>query len=117
MTPVKLPGLFYDDVLVNMIVGYTELYGHREKANISFEITNEKIRLFLRMLLLRGCYKLPDREMYCETSPNTSSFEQQVCSTKRGYAYALPLATNSCKKRNVATLNSEHQAKMQCNFD
>ena len=27
------------------------------------------------------------------------------------------IGTNSCKKRNVATLNSAHQAKKQCNFD
>ena len=45
-----------------MIVGYTKLYIHREKADISFEITNEKIRLFLSMLLLSECHKLPDRK-------------------------------------------------------
>ena len=38
-------------------------------------------------------------------------------STKIGYANALSLGTNSCKKKNVATLNSTHQAKKQCNFD
>ena len=31
-----------------MIVGYTKLYSHREKADISFKITNKKNRLFLR---------------------------------------------------------------------
>ena len=45
---------FFDDVLVDMIVGYTKVYSHREKVDISFEITNEKIRIFLRMLLLNG---------------------------------------------------------------
>ena len=30
-----------------MTVGYTKLYGHKEKAYSSFEITNEKFRLFL----------------------------------------------------------------------
>ena len=54
-----------------MIIGYTTLYSHRERADISLEITNEKIRLFLSMLLLRGCHKFPDREMYWETTPNT----------------------------------------------
>ena len=44
--------LFFDDALVDMIVGYTKFYSHREKADISFKITNEKIRLFLSMLLL-----------------------------------------------------------------
>ena len=33
-------------------------------------------------------------------------FERQVCSTKIIYANALALGTNSCKKRNVTTLNS-----------
>ena len=74
VTPLRLPELFFDDVLVNMIVGYTNLYSHREKADTSLEITNEKIHLFLNMLLLRGFHKLPDREIYWETTADT--FEQ-----------------------------------------
>ena len=31
-------------------------------------------------------------------------------------ANALSLGTNSCKKSNVTTLNSAHQAKKQCNM-
>ena len=52
-TPLKIIELFFDDVLVDMIVGYTKLYSHREyreKAVISFEIANEKNGLFLSML-------------------------------------------------------------------
>ena len=64
VTPLRLLELFFDDVLVDMIVGYTKLYNHREKADISFEITNEKIHLFLSMLLLSECHKLPDRKMH-----------------------------------------------------
>ena len=71
MTPLRLFELFFDDVLVDMIVGYTKLHSHREKADISFEITNEKIHLLLGMLLLSGCHKFPDRKMYWETTPNT----------------------------------------------
>ena len=41
-TPLTLLKLFFDDVLVDMIVGYTELYIQRKKADISFEIANEK---------------------------------------------------------------------------
>ena len=70
-TPLRLLEFFFDDVLVYMIVGYTKLYSHREKADISFEITNEKIYLFLSMVLLRRGHKLPDREMYWETTSNT----------------------------------------------
>ena len=47
--------------------GYPKLYSHREKTDISFEITNDKIRLFVSMLQLSGCHKLPDRKMYWET--------------------------------------------------
>ena len=47
MTPLRLLELFFDDVLVDMIFGYTKLYSDREKADISFEITNEKIHLFV----------------------------------------------------------------------
>ena len=70
MNPLRLLKLFLDDALVDMIVGYTKLYSQREKTGISFEITNEKIRLFLSMLLLSGCLKLPDRKLHRELAPN-----------------------------------------------
>ena len=81
LTPVRLLELFSDDTLVNMIVGYTKLYTQREKADIRFEITNQKIRLFLGMLLLReaggggggvvgGDYS-PDSKFNWETTPDT----------------------------------------------
>ena len=38
----KLDKLFFDDALVDIIVGYTKLYSYRKKADISFDITNEK---------------------------------------------------------------------------
>ena len=71
VTPPTLLELFFDDVLVDMIVGYKILYSHREKADISFKITNENIRLFLSMLLLSKCHKFPDGKMYWETIPDT----------------------------------------------
>ena len=40
VTLLRLLELFFDGVSVDMIVGYTKLYSHREKAEISFEITN-----------------------------------------------------------------------------
>ena len=49
-----------------MMVGYTKLYSHRQKADISFKITDEK-----NLLLLGGCHKLPCRKMYWETTPDT----------------------------------------------
>ena len=39
-TPLRRFELFLDDALVDMIVGYTKLHSHREKAGTSFEITN-----------------------------------------------------------------------------
>ena len=38
----KLDKLFYDDALIDIIFGYTKLYSYRKKADISFDITNEK---------------------------------------------------------------------------
>ena len=54
VTPLRLPELFFDE-LVDMIIGSTKLYSHREKADISFKTTDEKIWLFFSMLLLSGC--------------------------------------------------------------
>ena len=36
-TPLRLFELQFDDALVDMIVSYTKQYGHRKKANTSFE--------------------------------------------------------------------------------
>ena len=66
VTFLRLVQLFFDDVLVGMIVGYTKLQNHRDKVDVCFEITHEKIRLFLCMLLLSWCHKLLDSKMYRE---------------------------------------------------
>ena len=52
-------------MLVDTIVGYTKLYSHIEKVDISFEITN----LYLSMLLFSRYNKLPEHQMYWETIP------------------------------------------------
>ena len=70
VTPLKLFELFFDDVLVDMIFGYKKLNSTKEKAEISFEITNEKIHFLLSIPLLSGCHKFPDRKMYWETNSN-----------------------------------------------
>ena len=57
--------------LYYMIVGYTKLYSYGEKEDISSEITNEQIHLFLSIPLFSGWHKLPDRKMYWEITPNT----------------------------------------------
>ena len=36
-TPLRLSESFFVNMLVDMIVGYTKLYGHREKADTSLE--------------------------------------------------------------------------------
>ena len=54
-----------------MIVGHIKLYSHREKEGTSFEITNETFCLFLAMLMLKRCQKLPKCKMYWETTPDT----------------------------------------------
>ena len=69
MTPHRFLELFFDEVLVGMIFDCTNLYSHREKASISFEINNKRLRLFLSMLL-SGCHELPDCEIYWEATPD-----------------------------------------------
>ena len=71
VTPLRLFELFVRNVLVDMIFGYTKLYSHNEKTINSFEITDEKIRLFFSMLLLSGGYNLPYRKMYWQTTLDT----------------------------------------------
>ena len=43
-----------------------------------------------------------------------TTFEQQVCSTAQTYYH---LEQTTANKWNMATLNSVHQTKRQCNFD
>ena len=69
VTPIRFLELFSEGILVDMIFGYNKLYGHTEKVDISSETTNEKIRLFLSMLLLSGCHKLPECKMYWDATP------------------------------------------------
>ena len=64
VTPLRHFKLFFDDVLADMIVSYTNLYSHGKEAEISLEITKEKMQLCLSMLLLSGRRKLPDLKMY-----------------------------------------------------
>ena len=70
-TPLRHFESFFDDTLVDMIVGHIKLYSHREKEGTSFEITNETFCLFLAMLMLKRCQKLPKCKMYWETTPDT----------------------------------------------
>ena len=64
--------------------------------SVSFDIFMDTYFTSFRLLTLLGATIL----------------EQHMCSTKVGYAIALSLGTNSCKKeRNVATLNSAPQPK------
>ena len=41
-----------------------------EKSGIDLEITNEKVRLVLNMLLITGYHKLPNYKMYWEATPD-----------------------------------------------
>ena len=50
----------------------------------------------------------------CLPTLELTTFEKEVYSTKTGYASLLSLGTNSCKKRNVTTLNSTTYIKQKC---
>ena len=49
--------------------------------------------------------------LVCFPTLELTTFNQKVCSTKIGYANALSLGKNSCKKRNAVILNSATQIK------
>ena len=50
----------------------------------------------------------------CLTTLELTTYEQEVCSTKIGYANTLSSGTNSCKKRNETNLNSAAHIKRKC---
>ena len=50
----------------------------------------------------------------CLSTFELTAFEQEVLSTKIGYAKTLLSGTNSCKKRNATTLNSAAHIKQKC---
>ena len=50
----------------------------------------------------------------CLPTLELTTFRQEVCSIKIGYANTLSLRTNNCKKRNAATLNSAVHIKQKC---
>ena len=59
-------------------------------------------------------YFISFRLFACLPTLELTTFEQEVCSTtKIGYANTLLLGTNSCKKRNAATLNSAAHIKQK----
>ena len=49
---IRLFKLFFDDALVDMIVGNTKSYGHREKGDTTFEI------LMKHFVYFQACYYL-----------------------------------------------------------
>ena len=59
-------------------------------------------------------YFISFRLFVCLPTLELTTFEQEVCSTKIGYANTLSSGTNSCKKRNVTTLNSAAHIKQKC---
>ena len=69
VAPLRFLELVFEDISVDMIFSYFNLYRHTEKVDISSEITDEKIRLFLSMLLLSGCHKPPESKTYWEKTP------------------------------------------------
>ena len=54
----------FDDAIVTQIVGIIKPYGQREKGDRKFDLSNQKFRLFLDILLLSGYHKLPHHRIY-----------------------------------------------------
>ena len=68
---------------------------------VSFDLSMDNYFTYFRLFVC-----LPTLEL--------TTFEQEVCSTKIGYANTLSSGTNSCKKSNVTTLNSAVHIKQKC---
>ena len=64
--------------------------------------------------LFMGNYFSPFRLSLCLPTLALTTFEQEVRSTKIGYANTLSSGTNSYKKKNVAALNSGGHIKQKC---
>ena len=73
-----------------------------ERAGIMFEITNEKIRLFLNMLLPAGYRKLLDHKSYREATPNTFVSARSD---------SMPRNTFQCILQNVHLFDNEQLEK------
>ena len=67
-TPLRLFELFFEDALVDMTFDFTMLYGHRERADTSFEIKNGIFCLFLGIVLLSGHHEFSDRQIHRKTT-------------------------------------------------
>ena len=60
----------------------------------------------VKFSLFMDIYFTSSRLFVCLPTLESTTFEQEVCSTKMGYENTLSSGTSSCKKRNAATLNS-----------
>ena len=58
-TLLKLYESFFDDAVVDIYFGYTKLYSHREKADTSFEITNEAFCLSVSFKTVKRTVRHP----------------------------------------------------------
>ena len=106
--PLSLLKVFFNDLLVGMIVGYTKVYSHREKADISFEITNEDVNLFQSMLLLSGCQKLPDYKIYGRLPPTL------LC--KQGMIQCLIICSSVFFEISIFVNNLIHKTNSRSSF-
>ena len=72
VTPLRIFELFFVISVTYQLIRFLATSSCTvEKAGINFEITNEKIRLFLSVLLLTAYHKLLDHKMYWEATPDT----------------------------------------------
>ena len=73
----------------------------------------EYLTLTVSFDLLMDEYFTSCRLFICLPTLESTTFEQETCSRKISYVNTLSSGKNSCKKRNVATLNSAaHVARM-----
>jgi hypothetical protein len=64
LSPSAIWGLLFDEKMLMHIVQQSNLYANREKNDVEFEVTGDKMYRFLGILLLSGYHCLPE-EMDC----------------------------------------------------
>ena len=69
LSPSKYFELFFDDILLNIIVEETNRYAFQK--NVNLQVTHEEIRCVLGVLILSGYVSVPRRRMYWENLQDT----------------------------------------------
>nr|CAD7595708.1 unnamed protein product [Timema genevievae] len=100
MSPVQIFELFFDDVVVKMLVDFTNIYA-RQAGDMTFELTLDEMRIFLAILLLTGYNPLPRYKMYWEMSDDCHN-EAVSKAISRGRFEKITKYLHMCDNTNLS---------------